>query len=34
LECTFERGDELATRLRQLAELADQPEFKQIMESE
>jgi hypothetical protein len=32
LECTFERGDELATRLRQLAELADQPEFKKIME--
>jgi len=34
LECTFERGDELATRLRQLAELADQPEFKRVMESE
>jgi hypothetical protein len=32
LECTFERGDELATRLRQVAELADQPEFKKIME--
>lgn len=34
LECTFGRGDELATRLRQLAELADQPEFKRVMESE
>jgi hypothetical protein len=34
LECAFERGDELATRLRQLAELADQPEFQQIMESD
>ena len=34
LECTFERGDELATRLRQVAELADQPAFQQIMESD
>ena len=34
LECTFERGDELATRLRKLAELADQPEFKRVMERE
>ena len=34
LECTFERSHELATRLRQLAELADQPEFKKVMESD
>ena len=34
LECTFERPEELATRLRQVAELADQREFQQIMESE
>jgi hypothetical protein len=34
LECAFERGDELAIRLRQLAELADQPEFKRVMERE
>jgi ParB family chromosome partitioning protein len=32
LECTFERGDELATRLREVAELADQPAFKKVME--
>jgi len=34
LECTFKRAEELATRLRQVAELADQPEFQQIMESD
>ncbi|MEJ2232416.1 MAG: ParB/RepB/Spo0J family partition protein [Syntrophobacterales bacterium] len=34
LECAFERGDELAVRLRQLAELADQPEFQHTMESD
>ena len=34
LECTFKRAKELAARLRQVAELADQPEFKRIMESD
>ena len=34
LECTFERAEELAARLRQVAELADQPEFQKIMESD
>jgi len=33
LECSFERAEELASRLRQLAQLADQPEFQDIMES-
>lgn len=34
LECTFERADELATRLRKVAELVEQPEFQKIMESD
>jgi hypothetical protein len=34
LECTFERAEELATRLRKVAELADQPEFQKIMDSD
>jgi ParB family chromosome partitioning protein len=33
LECAFERADELANRLRQVAHLADQLEFKQLMEA-
>jgi ParB-like chromosome segregation protein Spo0J len=33
LECSFERGEELASRLRHVAQLADQPKFQQIMES-
>jgi hypothetical protein len=34
LECTFEGNDELATRLKQLTELVEQPEFKRVMERE
>ena len=33
LECTFERAEELARRLRHVAQLADQPDFQGIMES-
>ncbi|MGD8923918.1 MAG: ParB/RepB/Spo0J family partition protein [Syntrophobacterales bacterium] len=33
LECAFERGDELAARLRHLAELADRGEFQRVMKS-
>ena len=33
LECTFERADELARRLRQVAQLTDQPDFQGVMES-
>jgi ParB family chromosome partitioning protein len=33
LECTFERAEELASRLRRLAQLADQPELQGMMES-
>ena len=33
LECSFERAEELAGRLRYVAQLADQPEFQIIMES-
>jgi hypothetical protein len=33
LECTFERAEELASRLRRVAQLADQPELQGIMES-
>jgi ParB family chromosome partitioning protein len=33
LECTFERAEELASRLRQVAQLADQPELQGMMES-
>jgi ParB-like chromosome segregation protein Spo0J len=33
LECSFERAEELASRLRRVAQLADQPEFQHIMES-
>jgi ParB-like chromosome segregation protein Spo0J len=33
LECTFERADELADRLRAMARLADQPRFQRVMES-
>jgi len=33
LECTFERADELAHRLREVAHLADQARFQRIMES-
>ena len=32
LKCTFERADELAARLRQVAHLAEQPAFQRIME--
>jgi hypothetical protein len=34
LECTFKLAEELAARLRQVAELADKPEFQRIMESD
>ena len=34
LEFTFAGAEELAARLRKVAQLADQPEFRQIMESE
>jgi hypothetical protein len=34
LECTFERAEELANRLRLVAQLADQPELQTIMESQ
>ncbi len=34
LECSFERTDELATRLRQVACLADKPPFRQVIESQ
>ncbi|MGW8207563.1 MAG: ParB/RepB/Spo0J family partition protein [Syntrophobacteria bacterium] len=33
LECTFERAEELASRLRHVAQLADQPELQGMMES-
>jgi len=33
LECTFERAEELASRLRRVAQLADQPELQGMMES-
>jgi len=33
LECTFERAEELASRLRRVALLADQPELQGMMES-
>ncbi len=33
LECAFERADELAKRLRRVAHLADQLEFRQLMEA-
>jgi ParB-like chromosome segregation protein Spo0J len=33
LECTFERAEELASRLRHMAQLADQPELQGMMES-
>lgn len=33
LQCNFERAEDLATRLRRVAKLAEQPEFQQIMES-
>jgi hypothetical protein len=33
LECTFERVEELANRLRRVVQLADQPELQKIMES-
>ena len=33
LECTFERADELAERLREVAHLADQPGFQRLMET-
>jgi ParB-like chromosome segregation protein Spo0J len=32
LQCTFERAEELASRLRQVARLADQPELQGLME--
>jgi hypothetical protein len=34
LECTFERADELAERLRDAAHLADKPGFQRLMDSE
>jgi ParB-like chromosome segregation protein Spo0J len=33
LECTFERAEELASRLRAVAQLAEQPELQGVMES-
>lgn len=33
LQCTFERAEDLANQLRHVAQVADLPEFQQIMES-